>query len=113
MILDKILKVLTSLLLFKTDLDIMFDDVLNKNNAFYTITRTLLVALSPWGLEISFVVKGTGAVILIFHLEYKTRVICHNVNTQNVKIARRDRPHILVSHQRENLKTFCILIMLQ
>ena len=104
MILDKILKVLTSLLLFKTDLDIMFDDVLNKNNAFYTITRTLLVALSPWGLEISFVVKGTGAVILIFHLEYKTRVICHNVNTQNVKIARKDRPHILVSNQRENFE---------
>ena len=69
--------------------------------------------MSPWGLEISFVVKGTGAVILIVRLEYKTRVICHNVNTQNVKIARRDRPPILVSHQRENLKTFYILIMLQ
>ena len=25
-----------------------------------------------------------------FRLEYKTSVICHNVNTQNVKIARRD-----------------------
>ena len=25
-------------------------------------------------------------------------VICHNVNTQNLKIARIDRPHILASH---------------
>ena len=75
-----------------------------QNNAFFTITTTLLVALSPWGSEISFVVKGAGAVILIFRLEYKTRVICHNVNTQNVTIARKDRPHILVSHQRENFE---------
>ena len=60
-------------------------------------TRTLLVALNLACLEISFVVKGAGAVILLFRLEYKTSVICHNVNTQNVKIARRDRPHILAS----------------
>ena len=37
--------------------------------------------------------------MLLFRFEYKTSVICHNVNTQNVKIARRDRPHILASHQ--------------
>ena len=60
-------------------------------------TRTLLVALNLACLEISFVVKGAGAVILFFRLEYKTSVICHNVNTQNVKLARRDRPHILAS----------------
>ena len=60
-------------------------------------TRTLLVAVNLACLEISFVVKGAGAVILFFRLEYKTSVICHNVNTQNVKIARRDRPHILAS----------------
>ena len=60
-------------------------------------TRTLLVALNLACLEISFVVKGAGAVILLFRLEYKTSVICHNVNTQNVKIARRDRLHILAS----------------
>ena len=41
-------------------------------------------------MEISFVVKGAGAVILLFRLEYKTSVTCHNVNTKNVKIARRD-----------------------
>ena len=57
-------------------------------------TRTLLVAVNLAGLEISFVVKGAGAVILLFRLEYKTSIICHNVNTQNVKIVRRDRPHI-------------------
>ena len=60
-------------------------------------TRTLLVAVNLACLEISFVVKGAGAVILFFRSEYKTSVICHNVNTQNVKIARRDRPHILAS----------------
>ena len=43
-------------------------------------------------MEKRFVVKGAGAVKLLFRLEYKTSVICHNVNTQNVKIARR---HIL------------------
>ena len=46
-------------------------------------------------LEMSFVVKGLGAVILLFRLEYKTSVVCHNVNTQKVKIARGDRLHIL------------------
>ena len=41
-------------------------------------------------MEKRFVLEGAGAVILLFRLEYKTSVICHNVNTQNVKIARRD-----------------------
>ena len=67
-------------------------------------TRTLLVALSLACLEISFVVKGASAVILLFLLEYKTSVICHNVNTQKVKIARRDRPHILASNRCENFE---------
>ena len=88
MILDKILKVLTSLLLFKTDLDIMFDDILNRKQCFLYYNKNTLSSIEPMGLEISFVVKGAGAVILIFRLEYKTRVICHKVNTQNVKIAR-------------------------
>ena len=66
-------------------------------------------------LEISFVVEGAGAVMLRFCLEYKTSVICHNVNTQNVKIARRDRPHILASHRYETFEKlyFYILISLQ
>ena len=55
-------------------------------------------------LDISFVVKGAGAVILLFRLEYKTSVICHNVNTQKVKIARRDRPHILASNRCETFE---------
>ena len=33
--------------------------------------------------------------------EYKTSVICHNVNKQNVKIARKERPHILPLHRCE------------
>ena len=53
------------------------------------------ISVSLACLEMSFVVKGAGAVLLLFRLEYKTSAICHNVNTQKVKIARRDRPHIL------------------
>ena len=49
----------------------------------------------------SFVVKGPGAVILLFRLECKTSVVCHNVYAQKVKIARRDRPHILASNRCE------------
>ena len=51
------------------------------------------------GLGDKFVVKSGGAVVPPFRFEYKTSVICHNVNTrtQNVKIARRDRPHIRLS----------------
>ena len=51
-----------------------------------------------------FLVKGAGDVILLFRLEYKTSVICHNVNTQKVKIARRDRPHILASNRCETFE---------
>ena len=72
------------------------------------ITRTLLVALSLACLEITFLTAG--AVMLLFRLEYKTSVICHNVNTQSVKIARRDRPHISAV---KPLKTFWILKFLQ
>ena len=34
------------------------------------------------------VVKGAEAVMLFFRLDYKTSVVCHNVNSQNVKIVR-------------------------
>ena len=60
------------------------------NLTFNLNTRTLLVALSLACLEMSFNVKGPGAVILLFRLEYKTSVVCHNVYTQKVKIARRE-----------------------
>ena len=68
------------------------------------VTRTLLVALSLACLEMSFVVNGADAVILLFRLEYKTSVLCHNVNTQKVKIARRDRSHILASNRCETFE---------
>ena len=55
-------------------------------------------------LEMSFVVKGPGAVILLFRLEYKTSVVCHNVYTQKVKIAKRDMPHILASNRCETFE---------
>ena len=69
-----------------------------------SLTRTLLVGLSLACLEITFVVKGAGAVILLFRLEYKTSVICHNVNAQNVKTTRRDRPNILASNWCETFE---------
>ena len=46
--------------------------------------RTLLVAVSLACLEMSFNVKGPGAVILLFRLEYKTSAVCHNVYTKKV-----------------------------
>ena len=55
-------------------------------------------------MKIRFVVKGAGAFTLLFRLEYKTSVICHTVNTQNVKVARRDRPLILASNRCETFK---------
>ena len=67
-------------------------------------TRTLLVVLSLACLEMSFTVKGAGAVILLFRLEYKMSAICHNVNTQKIKIARRDRLHILASNRCETFE---------
>ena len=44
---------------------------------------------------------SVGAGMLLFRLEYKTSVIFHSVNTQNIKFARKDRPHILASHRCE------------
>ena len=67
-------------------------------------TRTLLVALSLACLKMRFNVKGPSAVILLFRLEYKTSVVCHNVYTQKVKIARRDRLHILASNRCETFE---------
>ena len=54
-------------------------------------------------MEISFVVKGAGAVMPLFRFEYKTGVISLNVNTRNVKKARRDRP---ASYQCETFENF-------
>ena len=41
---------------------------------------------------------------LLFRLEYKTSVIFYNVNTQNVKIARRDKKtfYIMIFSSEEN-----------
>ena len=54
----------------------------------------------------SRLLEGAGVVMLLFRFEYKMSVTCRNVNTQNVKIARRDRPHILASHQCETFENF-------
>ena len=70
----------------------------------YYKTRTLLVTCTLACLEIAFVFKGVGAVILLFRLEYKTSVICYHVNTQKVEVARRDRPHNLASNWCETFE---------
>ena len=44
------------------------------------INENALSSVSLACLGISFVVKDTGAVMLLFRLEYKTSVISHNVN---------------------------------
>ena len=54
MILVKILKVLTSLLLFKTDLDIMFDDILNRKQCFLYYNKNTLSSIEPMGLGDKF-----------------------------------------------------------
>ena len=69
------------------------------------INKNALSSASLACLEMSFVVKGPGAVILLFRLGYKTSVVCHNVYTQKVKIARRDRPHILASNRCETFES--------
>ena len=74
---------------------IRFHKCMYNKNTFSSV-ESRLIAWSPWGLslEISFVVKGAGVVMLLFRFEYKTSVICCNVNTQNVKIARRQAAHL-------------------
>ena len=75
--------------------------LLSKNasriHEFVHQTRTLLVAVSLACLEITFIVCWCCQ--LLFRLEYRTSVTCHNVNTQNLKFARRNRPDILASHR--------------
>ena len=51
-----------------------------------------------------FCCQRPRCVILLFRLEYKTSVECHNVYTQKVTIARRDRPHILASNRCETFE---------
>ena len=68
------------------------------------INKNALSSVESRLLEMSFNVKGPGAVILLFRLEYKTSVVCHNVYTQKVKIARRDRLHILASNRCETFE---------
>ena len=41
---------------------------------------------------------------IFFRFEHKTSYICHNVDTQNVKVARRDRPHIKASYWCETFE---------
>ena len=55
----------------------------------------------------SFVVKGPGAVILLFHLEYspwQMSVACRKCIYSERKSARRDRPHIVASNRCETFE---------
>ena len=52
-------------------------------------------------LEDKFCCQRRPCCYTTFRLENQTSVLCHNVNTQNAKIARRDRPLILASNRCE------------
>ena len=55
----------------------------------------------------SFVVKGPGAVILLFRLEYspwQMSVACRKCIYSERKSARRDRPHIVASNRCETFE---------
>ena len=67
--------------------------------AFSLFINNNVLSSRGFSMGISFVVKDAVAIMLLFPLVYKTSVISINVNTQNVKIARRDRPHILASRR--------------
>ena len=82
-----------------------------KSESYITQTRTLLVALSlacfePVGLGNKFCCQRRWCCYATFpFIEYKTSVICHNLNTQNVKIAgRAGRTSGLVSHRCETFE---------
>ena len=70
------------------------------------LTRTLLV---EWvSLAWRLILLSAGAGMPLFRLEYKTSVVCHNANNQNLKFARIDSPNILATHwweAFENLHT--------
>ena len=89
----------------------MSDD-LKKWNTKFRLDKNALSSVESRLLGDAFVVKGPGAVILLFRLACKKSVVCHNVNTQKVKIARKDRPHILASNRCETFEIFYILILL-
>ena len=82
-----------------------------KSESYITQTRPLLVALSlacfePVGLGNKFCSQRRWCCYAAFpFIEYKTSVICHNLNTQNVKIAgRAGRTSGLVSHRCETFE---------
>ena len=52
-------------------------------------------------LEDKFCCQRRPCCYTTFRLENQKSVLCHNVNTQNAKIARRDRPLILASNRCE------------
>ena len=81
---------------------IRFHKCVYNKNTLSSVESCLLGARGA--LEISFVVKGAGVVMLLSRFEYKKSIICRNVNTQNVKIARRDRH--LAPHRCETFENF-------
>ena len=99
----------------------LFNRILNTGE--YTLFAGLLASLYPYTKKMikvenknalssvesrllgdEFCCQRPRCVILLFRLEYKTSVACHNVYTQKVKIARRDRPHILASNRCETFE---------
>ena len=65
-------------------------------------TRTLLVESSLACLEVNFIVSW--CCYATFSSGKQNQYICHNVNIQNLKFARRDSPHILASDRCEGFE---------
>ena len=60
--------------------------------------------LEPMGLGDKFCCQRRWCCYATFSFLLQNECCYHNVNAQNVKIARRDRPHILALHRRETFE---------
>ena len=70
--------------------------------------------LEPMGFGDAFCCQMCWCCYATFSFLIQNECSNHNVNALNVKIARRDRPHIIASHRCETaLKAFYVFILLQ
>ena len=74
------------------------------NQSHCKINKNALTSVESRLLGDEFLCQRPRCRYTTFRLEYKTSVVCHNVYTQKVKIARRDRLHILASNRCETFE---------
>ena len=61
--------------------------------------------LEPMGLGDAFCCQRCWCCYATFSFVIQNECSNHNVNAQNLKIARRDRPHIIASHRCETFES--------